>query len=135
MRKKDEKAAFEKAIEEDPYDGTTHKVFADWLEEHGFDDEALLQREWTPEKMRAAEKWMKEYAAACSEPDYYELTVEKLIDGAHRYLDTGAGLCIGIDTPDVVYDSSEDFWVHFMVLTGRPVPSEKRGEVFIHCAC
>jgi uncharacterized protein (TIGR02996 family) len=141
MRKKDEKAAFEKAIEEDPFDGTTRKVFADWLEEHGFDDEALLQREWTPKKMRAAEKWLKKFAAECSDEEdenaeeeegCFTLSYEALIQAGHKYLDTGVCLWLGIDPPN---EEMEQFWQHFMVVTGRPVPSEKREDCFIRCAC
>lgn len=40
---------FEEAIAENPYDRATRLVYADWLEEHGHDDEALVQREWTKE--------------------------------------------------------------------------------------
>lgn len=42
----EQRAAFERAIEEDPEDLETRQVFADWLEERGFDDEARAQREW-----------------------------------------------------------------------------------------
>src|SRR5262249_51543453 len=39
-----EKKAFEDAILADRYDGDTRQVFADWLEENGYDDEAVIQR-------------------------------------------------------------------------------------------
>jgi uncharacterized protein (TIGR02996 family) len=132
-REEKEKAAFEEAIAENPYDEATRKVFADWLEDHGFDDEAVLQREWAPENMRAAEQWLKELADACSVGS--ELTVEDLIAAAHAYLDSGADLCLSVDTPRVMLNHPEQFWGVFMVLTGRPVPSEERSAKFITCAC
>jgi uncharacterized protein (TIGR02996 family) len=137
MRAKDEKAAFEEAIEENPYDGTTRKVFADWLEEHGFDDEAVIQREWTPEKMRAAEEWLEKFAAECAWVEWERLTTEKLLEAANAYLDAGEWLCLSYDTPEIALSNSgmDQFWQHFMVVTGRPVPSAKREARFIHCSC
>jgi uncharacterized protein (TIGR02996 family) len=143
MRKRDEKAAFEQAIEENPYDATTRKVFADWLEENGFDDEAVIQREWTPEKMHAAEAFMDDYAAQLSEdPDEEELKSrifdrEELLEIAHMCLDGEkyAGIGLGFQTPDIVWEKRREFWEHFMVLTGRPVPDDKREATFVSCAC
>lgn len=59
-----EKSVFEKAIQEDRYDEATRRVFGDWLEEHGFDDEAKVQREWTREKQEA-EDWLRDFANKC----------------------------------------------------------------------
>jgi uncharacterized protein (TIGR02996 family) len=136
-REEEEKAAFEEALAENPYDEATHKVFADWLEEHGFDDEALLHREWTPEKMRAAESWLENFAVECAEVEWQPLTYDKLIAAAHDYLDTGNWLCLSDDTPDIALSNEgmESFWQHFMVVTGRPVPSDKLEARFIHCSC
>jgi uncharacterized protein (TIGR02996 family) len=125
MRKDDEKAAFEKTIAENPYDADTRKVFADWLEENGFDDEAVIQRDWTAKKMRAAEKWLGQLAEQC------EMTRDELVQAAHGFLDRGD--MIGADFDGL--DDPEIFWAHFMVVTGRPVPDDKRGEMFIVCAC
>ncbi len=54
----EERQAFLDAIAADRYDQTTRLVFADWLNEHGLDDEAEVQRQWTPEKQRA-EDWLR----------------------------------------------------------------------------
>lgn len=40
----DERAAFEKAIDENPTESTHHAVYADWLEEHGEHEEAAFRR-------------------------------------------------------------------------------------------
>lgn len=39
-----EQAAFEKAIDDNPLDSTTHGAYADWLQEHGHHDEAAFRR-------------------------------------------------------------------------------------------
>lgn len=129
MRTDDEKAAFETAIAENPYDGVTRKVFADWLEEHGFDDAAVLQREWTAEKMRAAEKYVRDFAEACG------ISQEELLTEAERFLDDGEEVLVGAEGVGMAYSSYPEFWEHFMILTGRPVPSEQRQAEFISCAC
>lgn len=128
MKADDEKAAFEEAIAENPYDETTRKVFADWLEEHGDDDEAILQREWTAEKHAAAEAFLDDYASQC------DLSRDELLEIAQTYLAQGLGHTLGFDTPDIVW-RSEDFWTHFMVVTCQPVPDEQRADVFLRCAC
>lgn len=45
----DERAAFERNIDENPLDATNHLVYADWLDENGHPDEAAFRRamgEW-----------------------------------------------------------------------------------------
>jgi uncharacterized protein (TIGR02996 family) len=144
MKADQEKAAFEQAIAENPYDDVTRKVFADWLEEHGFDDEAVLQREWTVEKHKDAVAFMERYADLLSEAPYedesdnrsYEVTAAEVLAAAHGCLDgSGYGIGLGFDTPDEVWEYREAFWQHFMVLTGRPVPEGRRGDTFVSCAC
>lgn len=44
-----ERASFEKAIDANPLDSTTHLVYADWLQENGHEQEAAFRRamgEW-----------------------------------------------------------------------------------------
>jgi uncharacterized protein (TIGR02996 family) len=123
-----EKKAFEDAIRADRYDGVTRKVFADWLEENGYDDEAVVQRSWTPEKQRA-EDWLREYGAEC------EMYYEELIEVANNFLDKGHGYTLSFDTPDIVFSGAEDFWDHFALATGRKDAEAHRGEVFFRCAC
>lgn len=148
MRSKAEKAAFEAAIAEDPYDGVTRKVFADWLEEHGFDDESVIQRDWTVAKHRAAEEWLAMFAGECGDSydvdedeeeleGGYTVDTEELIRAAHGYLNTGEWFCLGTMTPEIAMsdDDMELFWQHFMVVSGRPVPTEQRKDCFIACAC
>jgi uncharacterized protein (TIGR02996 family) len=123
-----ERRAFEAAIRADRYDGVTRKVFADWLEENGYDDEAVLQRAWTPQKQQA-EDWLEEYARQC------EMTYEELIEAANNYLDKGQGVTLGFDTPDIVFEGSQEFWERFSLATGRNVSDDYHGAIFIRCAC
>lgn len=51
----DERAAFERAIDENPLESTNHTVYADWLDENGEPDEAAFRR--------SMGKWMTEHGA------------------------------------------------------------------------
>lgn len=52
--------SFEAALKKDVYDEVTHKVFADWLSENGFDEEAEYHYTWTKEKQEAID-WIHEW--------------------------------------------------------------------------
>lgn len=108
------KKLFEEAIEADPYDGVTRKIFADWLEEHGHDDEAVVQRSWTPEKQQA-EDWLTEYAQE------HNLSYGDLIRAAHQLLDTGETSHVGVDMWNILFDPlrREELWARFALATGR----------------
>ena len=145
MTKAEQMAAFLKTIEADRYDGATRKVFADWLEENGYDDEALVQRSWTREKQESID-WLTDFASELSD-EYetfmddleiegsYTMTYEDLIAAANAYLEKGEAFCLPFDTPDRVYDEIEVFWRHFEVATGRKVDEERKEGTFFVCAC
>ena len=125
-REEQQLQAFLDAVAADPYDETNHKVFADWLEEHGMDDEAAVQRRWTADLMRAAERYVRGTASSFGVP------YDTLLAKAALWLDTGE--TIHVDELHA-YDSDPEFWAHFEILTGRPVPLTRRDESFTHCAC
>lgn len=56
---------FEKLIKEDPYDIHTRLIFADWLEENNFPDEAAEQRRKGTKGWVKADKWMHDFANKC----------------------------------------------------------------------
>lgn len=96
----EQRQAFLDALKEDPRDEVTHKVYADWLEENGFDDEAFLHREWTLQKYYEAVEFVAEYARRLSTsdydneyPEYAETRMvrksEAVLEAAHAYLDAG----------------------------------------------
>ncbi len=58
-----DKAAFEKAIADNPRDGDLRQAFGDWLEEHGLDDEASYQHSWTLERYEESESFIKRIAS------------------------------------------------------------------------
>ena len=69
----DERAAFERNIDENPLDWQNHLVYADWLDEHGEPDEAAFRRamgEWqrtgkrtiSPHKPESAREWQFQVA-------------------------------------------------------------------------
>ncbi|MBY0232847.1 MAG: hypothetical protein K2W96_26490 [Gemmataceae bacterium] len=136
--------AFKAAIEKDRYDEATRRAFADWLEEHGHDDEAVIQREWTAAKQKEAEEWMADFVGKLGDKDETDEDCrflgpdhEELIAAAHGYLDRDEEHGFGYMTPEVVYEKGvmEAFWQHFQTLTGRPVPAGKAGHHFFRCAC
>lgn len=55
-----EQQAFEDALKADRFDELTHRVYADWLEESGSDDEAAFHRLWTADWQRAWD-WTREW--------------------------------------------------------------------------
>jgi uncharacterized protein (TIGR02996 family) len=141
-RETQEKAAFEAAIKADRYDQATRRVFADWLEEHGLDDEAAVQRAWTPRKQQA-EDYLRDFAAELSHHPYeqgvdYGVTYEELLRVAHGVLDGDprARIYLGFDTPQRIWTEREKFWEEFEIVTGRKVDDGRRGERLpVSCAC
>ncbi len=122
--------AFEEAIERDPYDLHTRKVYADWLDEFGSDSDADLaaeQRAWTVEKQRAID-WITDYARELA------MTYAELIEAAREYLRTGHACCLSFDTPDRVYEDNDAFWERFEQATGEGVEADKK-HPFFRCAC
>ncbi len=115
MTRDEQLAAFKKAIEDDKYDQTTRLVMADWLEEHGYDDEALVQRKWTRE-FQVAEDWLTSYG---KEVDGLELA--ELIKAGHSFLDKSEPHRIMEYAPRRASRDLEEFWIYFATYTGRTV--------------
>ena len=57
--------SFEDQIKKDPYNASIRLVFADWLDENGFDDEASEQRRKGTVEWVEADKWMHKFADKC----------------------------------------------------------------------
>lgn len=124
--------SFYKALIANPYDNHTRQVYADYLEEHGMDDEALTLRGWTEDKQWAEDR-IVQMAVEC------EITPQELLDAAENYLETGEWFRIGTENPDWTYGSMDEFWGHFETLTGKSRTSKEDGDdyskQFIRCAC
>ena len=67
--------AFQDALAKDRCDQTTRLVFADWLEEHGFDDDAVEQRRCTTDEWVRAARWLEDFAKRCGKTcvNYHEV--------------------------------------------------------------
>jgi len=136
----DPRQEFLKAIEADPYDLQARKVFADWLDEYGDDqdaDLAAVQRAWTKEKQDAI-VWLTAYAEdlGCDwDEDLQQgMTYDELIEAATDHVKDGQGYCLPFDTPDRVYEDNDEFWRNFELAIGEAV-AEERKVPFFRCAC
>ncbi len=139
-----EKEAFLTAIAKDRYDQTTRLVFANWLEENGLDDEALIQRSWTREKQES-EDWLRDYAAKCGETctnysdvwqehveeEWQDITYEMVVQAGHDYVNHGNySTQVGSEKArDLMYgETAELFWKHWQTVTGRTKAAREEDE-------
>lgn len=66
---------------------------------------------------------------------------ERLLEVARSRLgldgpaDVDAMLCLGHETPEVVWEKREQMWVHLEVVLGVAVPKELKGDAVFRCAC
>ncbi len=149
-----ERDAFEVLLKDNPQDWTTRLIYADWLEEHGFDDEAQRQREF-----KAAWEWMENLAAEGGvsvtnygmEDESGELEIEQeepitmdiLISAGHEYMDSEGHayfVQMGSETLRnlVSGEEADKYWRYWSVITGRqepPVPEKWRREGPFSCNC
>ena len=133
--KEPEKIAFLKALKENKYDKTTRLVFADWLEDHGYDDEATLQREWT-EKYQKAEDWLVNISTSV------EIPYEDIIQAGFAYRDSRESFTIeGSDEITTFMYSGNNielYWKNWEIVTGEiPVGEEHsyKTESPFRCSC
>jgi uncharacterized protein (TIGR02996 family) len=131
-----DRKGFLDAIKENRFDMLPRKVYADWLDEHGYSDEATEQRTWTAEKERSVE-WMEELAAS-SEMGYGDrrLTYDELIQAGRDWLRDGDYFVqIGDESLRNQFGGNADeFWRHWQMCTGNVVPPDKWDSPF-SCSC
>lgn len=135
--------AFLAAIDAAPWDDELPRlVYADWLDERGEHEEANRQRKWVE-----SSRWLREFAEELGSnySDYDDpgepITYEQVVEAGRNYAATGQYF--------IQYGSQEaqramgeekvrrDFWRHWSVVTGLPVPPDEYGEppgVF-SCSC
>jgi uncharacterized protein (TIGR02996 family) len=144
--------AFLAAIQKDRYDEATRRVFADWLEENGYDDEALEQRRWTREKQEA-EDWLRELAGRLGQtcrnyddaldgevPELWEaITYEDVIQAGYAAVQSGNHFVqVGdMTAANVMAEDSvrELYWKHWQTVTGQAVDDETRQHGVFSCSC
>lgn len=137
-----QRRGFEARLAADPYDETTHKVFADWLEEHGLDDEAAWQRSWTAERQRA-EEWLREFAGRCGTANWdgRPITYEDVIDAGRRYVESGGNDWFtqygSQDAPELMWHDAtrEEYWRCWELVTGKKASGELRDGSPFSCSC
>ncbi len=132
-RDREDARGFVRAIDDDPYDEVTRRVFADWLEERGYDDEAAIQRSWTAQAHQEATDVVRDWCGSNLYDEDEDGVVGKLFGWMTRYLD-GVSYYASVygsapDTPDW------DVWRAYMLLTGRPVADDEWGDFYISCSC
>lgn len=129
------RSTFLEALKVNRYDEDTHRVFADWLEEHGEDDLAEFHRTWTKEwqEWRDGRDYFEELAKehlsnTCSTRSMDE-AVELLLQAGRDYVangtstmvsdepgDMGFGLSDGFNNWDTGENTIGEFWKHWQVL-------------------
>lgn len=111
------------ALGKDPYDADLHLVFADFLTDCGLDDEAAVQRTWTPE-------WQRAHDHLAGLASARGTTVDELIRLGNSYLDesdpTIAEIVEYHDHANVA-KAETAFWEAFVRLTGRQVDKKYQG--------
>lgn len=129
-----QREAFQKAIEANRYDQATRLVYADWLEENGFDDEAKEQRDWTPRWQEARDYFENCAKEVNNSADWFEdddeiskVTADDIIRVATNYEKTGDTERVGGNsgytaqelTGGQVGDEGKEemFWEHWQVYT------------------
>lgn len=130
-----EQQAFIKVLEQNENDTETRLVYADWLEEHGLDDEADRQRKWP-----SAKKWLIDFCDEYNQKDsdyerhvpYEELlqkAVRAISDDLSFYTGNNDTMCEGLRANRV------KFWTCISIVTGIPLTTEEMKESSFSCAC
>lgn len=107
-----QREAFEAILKEDLYDEVTRKVYADWLSENGFDEEAMEQYSWTKEKQEAID-WLKNLAGQ----EYYGY----IVSAATVYLNSGLASKDAMMTEYLTLDKVPKFWECISLVLGKKV--------------
>lgn len=127
--------AFEMAIEENPYDETTRRIFADWLEEFGDqpndDDRAVIQRAWTREKYDEAKQFLHDWA----KETYYYAGIDSFIEFLEDLL-SGRKSGLPFETSDLRDMIDNGLWDYYEIYTGNPVNRDTTEELrYVRCSC
>ncbi len=119
--------AFIKALEAEPNDTETRKVFADWLEEHDEPEEADRQRQMTTveyQERKEAEEWLRQFCGKYG-ADYDELLEACSSQG---------GYCFGDDDGPYATRKSS-FWDNIEIVLNRSFDEDHRENTPFRCAC
>lgn len=128
-----DREAFEAKIDEDPLDDVARKVYADWLDENGFPEEAIRQRDWEAVKAASME-WIEDFASqiASDEGGY---TAKQLIRVARNYVEHDEGEYDNEASFDSDSLDWSEFWKHYEIVTSKKVKSTEYQDHPFRCAC
>lgn len=156
-----DRQAFETHLEANPYDFDTRRVFSDWLEQEGFDDEAIKQRKMATHEWENAREHLiacanafkfragddEEYLAEDIESSYWICeppirTLEDLVSHLSSMIEskfTATPVFTNFDTPDIVCDI-EKLWNSYFAYTCTDPDEEFKereywGKHPFSCAC
>lgn len=142
-----DRASFEAAIKENRYDTAIRRVFADWLDENGFDDEAVFHREWTAEWQRA-EDWLRNFATTLGVGHYSayggddkEITYADMMRHAKAWVDSQGDSWpeyftqIGSENArDEMHAHADEFWKNYAIVTKTEI-DPNMDKHFYSCSC
>ncbi len=88
-----QREAFLKALEANKYDEAMHRVYADYCDENGLDEEAQFHREWTKQWQEAYD-YMELFGKEIAEDEDLP-TVAELLDIGKRFIEKGERSQVG----------------------------------------
>lgn len=124
-----ERTAFEKAIKDNVQDIANHRVFADWLDENDFPEEADFHRKWNVEDFKESEEYLNKIAA-----DTYTYDLMEQIEDCVSY---GVTLISfrDDDDPDILRSEGKVFWGHVANVLGKYLGEDFGEHVSYSCSC
>lgn len=125
------------ALKADRTDQASRNVFADWLDDNGFEDEATFHRGWKVEINGKAEDWLRDFAQKV------DLEYEEVIYAGHLGLKGEAlNTEINMDPENYFWGEGEDrsikkFWECWELATGIKAEFQDQDpfDVPFRCSC
>lgn len=143
-----QQAAFLKALDDNLEDAATRAVYADWLEENGFDDEAARQRDWPRAWAFIKGLFNANAPSEPGDPYYGPESVEELValagqalDDYEKNRDDARDYWVRIhcganeDLQEALRTNRLKFWECWSVVAGRPLPEGFVRTCSFSCSC
>lgn len=108
-------------------DLTARLIYADWLDDIGYCEEAERMRLWPESK-----KWVQEFAEEL-EQDYNDL-----LNAAKAYAEFGDCTYDNTETYKQYWSKFEEFWPHFSIVTGLKLQEDNEALLYpcpYTCSC
>ncbi len=122
----DERAAFERNIDDNPLDATNHLVYADWLDENGHPDEAAFRRsmgEWTRTPHGQHAQGTDEYGEPVWSAIHHRLPVGV---SAHDLQEHAAGITVTDNQTDFPSYRAMEAGMRHGFMANRPARQSRR---------